>query len=106
MRSRSGYGMSGSLIGLAVGLAAGVAAGLLTAPMRGSEMRASLRSRADGALGRGTRLLEEGRRAFNRKSTMLQSDVAETRPSSLTAPLGEIAQMHTGAEPLTTEGRS
>ena len=106
MRSRSGYGMSTSLMGLALGMAAGVAAGLLTAPMRGSDMRASLRSRADGAVGRGSRLLEEGRRAFNRNTAMTPSNVAETRPSSLTAPLGEIAEMHTGAEPRTIEERS
>ncbi len=87
-------------MGLAVGLVAGVAAGLLAAPMRGSDIRASLRSRTDSALDRGSRLLEEGRRAFQR------SNVGETAPEALTATLGEIAQTHPDAEPLTTEARS
>lgn len=91
--------MSGaSLMGLAVGLAAGVAAGLLTAPMPGSALRASLRSRADSALERGARLFEEGRRAFERSNL--------AAPEVLTATLGEIAQSRPGAPSLTIEARS
>lgn len=78
-----------SLLGVGLGLLAGAAAGLLLAPMRGREMRASLRSRADYAVDRGMMLLEEGRRAFR------TSRAAEAAP--LTATLGEIAQLHSGA---------
>jgi gas vesicle protein len=84
--------MSGlSLIGLAVGLGAGVAAGLLAAPMRGRDMRASLRSRADRARERGRRLIGEGERAGQRHTR-------QTAPSTLTATLGEIANTQPGAE--------
>jgi gas vesicle protein len=89
-------------MGMAVGLVAGVAAGLLTAPMRGADMRANLRSRADNALDRGMMLLEEGRRAFRTG----QSAAADTTPGALTATLGEIAQMHSGDGLSTTEARS
>ena len=79
--------MSGSsMIGLGLGLVAGVAAGLLLAPMRGSQMRQSLRSRADGALDRGMSLIEEGRRAFRTRRLGAQSESAP-----LTATVGEIA---------------
>ena len=84
-------------MGLVLGLAAGVAAGLLAAPMRGSALRASLRSRAEGALDRGARLLEEGRHAFER------SDLAA--PGVLTATLGEMTQSRPGQLP-TSEARS
>jgi gas vesicle protein len=87
--------MSGrSLIGLAVGLGAGLAAGLLAAPMRGRDMRASLRTRADRARERGSRLVGEGKRAAQ------PGHAAET-PATLTATLGEIANTHPGAEPST-----
>jgi gas vesicle protein len=93
--------MSGaSLMGVAVGLAAGAAAGLLAAPMRGSDMRASLRSRADGALDRGLNLLDEGRRAFNR------SGVHAAVPETLTATLADIAQTHPGVGPIFSEAES
>lgn len=111
MRSRTVSSRSTAttlLMGLAVGAAAGLAAGLLAAPVRGSEMRATLRSRAaDGsarlqslaasgrswaerALDRSLTLLEEGRRAFNanRRDT----------PNQLTATVGEIASAHPGTE--------
>ena len=88
-------------MGLAVGLAAGAAAGLLSAPMRGSDMRASLRSRADGALDRGLNLLDEGRRAFNRPGVH-----AAAVPETLTATLGEMAQAHPGDRPFSSEAQS
>ena len=78
-----------SLLGVGLGLLAGAAAGLLLAPVRGSQMRASLRSRADHAVDRGMRLLEEGRQAFRTSRT------AEA-PGPLTATLGEMAQFHSG----------
>jgi gas vesicle protein len=81
-------------MGLAVGLAAGVAAGLLAAPMRGSDMRASLRTRADRLRERRMRRTEEARQAFSR------SQAPET-PAALTATIGEIAQTHPGAKPFT-----
>jgi hypothetical protein len=84
-----------SMMGLGVGLLAGAAAGLLMAPMRGSEMRSSLRARTDQALDRGMRLIEEGRRALR----------TTPAPGPLTATLGEIAQLHTGT-PLPSEARS
>lgn len=95
-----------SLMGFAVGLAAGLTAGLLAAPMRGTDLRANIRSRAqDGSarlqsyaesgrqwaqhtMDRAVSLAEEGRRAFTRRT--------DAEPASLTAPLGEIAQMHPG----------
>ena len=104
-------------MGLAVGVAAGLAAGLLAAPMRGTEMRSNLRSRAaDGsarlqtlassgagwaqqAIERATMLLEEGRRAFNTRSASL------SEPGPLIAPLGEIAQFHSGSGAVPNEGR-
>jgi gas vesicle protein len=79
-----------SMLGIGVGLLAGAAAGLLMAPMRGSQMRASLRSHADSALDRGMTLVEEGRRAFRTRMAR------ESEP--LTAPLAEIAQMHSRSE--------
>jgi gas vesicle protein len=93
--SRSGA----SLVGLAVGLAAGAAAGLLAAPMRGSDIRASLRSRADEALTRGLNLLESGR-AHGR------SAVDRTAPDTLTATLGQIAQRHPGVRSFSAEAQS
>ena len=102
-------------MGLAVGVAAGLTAGLLAAPMRGTDMRASLRERAsDGGarlqsladsyrswaqdtLDRTMMLFDEGRRAFN-----TSSQPSTSAPPVLTATLGEIAQMHSG-EPLTAE---
>jgi gas vesicle protein len=86
-------------MGLAVGLAVGVAAGLLAAPMRGSTLRASLRSRADDLRDRGLHLLDEGRRAFNHRG------VTGTAPEALTATLGEIATTHPGAEPFSAEAQ-
>jgi hypothetical protein len=106
MESRSVRSMSGApVIGLAVGLAAGVAAGLLAAPMRGSDMRASLRSRADGALDRAMRLLEEGRRAFRTGGAGI-APAGTTAPVALTATLGEIAELHSSDELTSLEGRS
>ena len=88
----------------ACGIAAGLTAGLLAAPMRGSEMRATLRERAtdgnarlqslatsgrdwaQGAFDRALSLIEEGRRAFATRTA--------SEPAPLTATLGEIAQMH------------
>lgn len=104
MRSRIVGSMSAaSLMGVGVGLVVGVASGLLMAPMRGSQMRASLRSRADEALNRGRALLEEGRRALQTNWGSMTHD-AET--TALTAPLGEIAQMHSGTTPGSFGGRS
>lgn len=109
MRSRTGSNMSATTwMGLAVGVAAGLTAGLLAAPMRGSDMRANLRDRAvDGsarlqsltssgrgwafdAIERALLLIEQGRRAFQTRTPR----VAMTEPVTLTASLGEIAQLH------------
>jgi gas vesicle protein len=106
------------MMGLAVGVAAGLAAGLLAAPMRGADMRASLRSRAgDGsarlqtlasssrgwahqAIERAMMLFEEGRRAFNTSNTPAYNSAAP-----LTASLGEIAQLHAPNGSVDVEGR-
>lgn len=93
-------------MGLAVGLAAGVAAGLLAAPMRGADMRANLRSRADGALDRGLLLLEEGRRAFGTGRGTSAGAGVITAPAPLTATLGEIAQIHSGHPLSSIEAQS
>jgi gas vesicle protein len=103
-------------MGLAVGVAAGVAAGLLAAPMRGTDMRAGLRTRAaDGgarlqtlasssrdwaqhAIERATTLFGEGRRAFN------TSTASPMTPAPLTASLGEIANFQTDQQ-RSDEGR-
>ena len=108
MRSRSVRSMSGaSLVGLAIGVAAGAAAALLAAPMRGADMRASLRSRADEALDRGLKLFEEGRRAFRTRSdTPSASLPASASGAGLSATLGEIAQMHGGDALSPYEARS
>ena len=86
------------MVGIGLGLLAGAAAGLLLAPRRGTEIRASLRARADLALERGMSLLEEGRRA-------LRTSQSDESPAPLTATLGEIAQMHSG-EPGASEAWS
>lgn len=102
MRSRSVSTLPAiSLLGLGVGIAAGVAAGLLVAPMRGADMRRSLRSRADDAVDRGLMLLEEGRRAFRTRGT---APTPGTVP--LAATLGEIAEMHSGNDFALDEARS
>ena len=107
MKSWSGWSLSAvSLVGLGVGLAAGAAAGLLAAPMRGAEMRRSLRSRADGARGRGMALLDEGRRAFSRTGEPATSQPATPGTMPLSATLGEIAQLHSSNELSSLEGRS
>jgi gas vesicle protein len=93
--------MSGaSLMGLAVGLAAGAAAALLAAPMRGTEMRARLRSRADDAMGRGLEVIEQGRRALRTRTA------TDDSPTALTATLGEIAEIHSTREIPSLEARS
>ena len=91
------------MMGLVVGVAAGIAAGLLIAPMRGTEMRASLRSRADEALGRGMSLFGEGRAAFNRNGRSNGSGLSaplDAAPPALTATLGEFAEMHGNDAPF------
>lgn len=107
MRSRTVCGVSGaSLVGLAIGVTVGLAAGFLTAPLRGTAMRARLRDRAaEGgvrlqslasssrdwaahALNRASSVIDEGRRALR-----------TTRPEPLRATVGEIASMHEGAQP-------
>lgn len=88
--------MSGlSLLGLAVGLGAGLAAGLLAAPVRGRDMRASLRSGADRLRARGLKPVGEVERAVQ------PGHAAKTAPATLTATLGEIANTYPGAEPPT-----
>jgi gas vesicle protein len=91
----------GSLLGVGVGLLVGAAAGLILAPMRGGQMRASLRSRADHAWQQGMMLLEEGRRALRTTTAP-----AEGERQSLTATLGEIAQRHSGSAADTFEAQS
>jgi gas vesicle protein len=93
--------MSGaSMMGLAVGLVAGAAAALLATPLRGRDMRASLRSRADDALDRGLRLFEGASRAFR-----TSPDSTAMTASPLTASLSEIAAMHSANEISSLEAR-
>ncbi len=106
-------------MGLAVGVAAGLAAGLLAAPMRGSEMRSTLRSRATDGGARLQSLTSSGRQwasqaidrsmlRFNegRRAPQTFAPVPEAAPATLTASLGEIAQLHSGTEFDTSEARS
>jgi gas vesicle protein len=94
-------------MGLALGMVAGAAAALLTAPMRGTEMRERLRSGADNALERGTMLLEQGRRAFRtRGATAERSSVVASPSAPFSATLGEIAQMHSSQELPSREATS
>ena len=86
-------------MGLAVGVAAGMAAGLLAAPMRGRDMRTSLRTRVDQARSRAMMLVDEGRRALGRGE-------ADRAHAPLTATLGEIAQTHPGIAPANFEAQS
>ena len=89
MRPRSDWKLPAvSLIGVGIGIAAGVAAGLLTAPMRGAEMRRSLRARMP-----------------RRGNSFLGASDAP-RTESLSATLGEIAQMHSSDDVLPYEARS
>lgn len=98
--------MSGvSLLGVGVGLLVGAAAGLMLAPMRGGQLRASLRSRADQAWQHGTMLLEEGRNALRTRPSDASSD-AVTPAAPLTATLGEIAQIHSASTADMFEARS
>jgi gas vesicle protein len=118
MRSRNARNMSGSaLMGLAVGAAAGIATGLLAAPMRGGDMRATIRRRAaDGrarvqsltsstrswaqhAIDRGWQAVEDGRRAYH-----AARNAAPPRP--LTTPLSEVASLHRGGQSSNWEARS
>lgn len=102
MKSRSVWSLSASsLLGLGVGLAAGAAAGLLAAPMRGTDMRRSLRSRVDAARGRGVTTRDEGAFRTSRPDT-----ASEPAGATLSATLGEIAQLHSGNELSSLEGRS
>jgi gas vesicle protein len=94
-------------MGLAVGVAAGAAAALLAAPMRGADMRASLRSRADGAVDRAMALLQEGRRAFRTRGSLDHpSSATASAETTFSATLGEIAQMHDGSDVSTLGARS
>jgi hypothetical protein len=114
MRSRSVWSLSGgSLLGVAVGLATGAAAALLVTPMRGSDMRANLRARADEARDRGLSLIEEGRRALRTRmggsdpaDAAALSGISATPDAPLSATLGEIAQMHSGDDVASLGARS
>jgi gas vesicle protein len=86
---------------MGVGLLVGAAVGLVLAPMRGGQMRAALRSRADQARQQGMMLLEEGRRAFRTSHAPIDAE-----RGTLTATLGEIAQLHTGSTADTYEAQS
>lgn len=78
--------MSGSsLMGFGLGMLAGAAVALLAAPMRGDEMRARLRASA------------EARRSP--QGAMRRQPPLTSETTSLSATLGEIAQMHAGVEP-------
>lgn len=110
MNSRMRGRFSGaSAIAAGVGLLAGVTAGLLLVPMRGSQMRASLRNRADRALDRGMALVEEGRRVFGTAAgspaSVTPASVA-TAAAPLTATIGEIAQLHEGPVGTRIEAQS
>jgi gas vesicle protein len=85
---------------MGIGVAAGIATALLVAPKRGAEMRRSLRAQADRALDRGVGLFHEGRRALTGRAP------AGTAPETLSATLGEIAQMHSADELSSLEARS
>ena len=67
---------------------------------RGGQMGATLRSRAEQARQQGLMLLEEGRRAFRTTAPI------EAERGTLTATLGEIAQLHTGSPADTYEAQS
>ena len=91
------------MLGLALGVAAGAAAGLLFAPARGTEVRNSLRTRADEAnaalqsYATSVRSWAEERINMLRESNSLRPDPVRSVPmadSSLTATVGEIASGH------------
>lgn len=104
MQSKSQSGWSGrSILGLALGVAAGAAAGLLFAPARGSEVRSSLRTRAQDA----NETLQSYATsvkswAEERLSTMRDTNPPRREPirsvpmagAELTATVGEIASGH------------
>jgi gas vesicle protein len=103
MRSRSLPTKSGtSLLGLALGVAAGAAAALLVAPMRGTEMRATLRSRARqantslGTYAASTRSWAEQTwdRAVRRIEAARSTRTDALAPAPLTAPMRDIVATH------------
>ncbi len=102
--SWSAQNNSGSWSSLVAGLCAGVCAGaalaLIFAPMRGSDMRNSVRSYTQDALGQAADLIDQGRRAFRTNSERASgsSDAytpsqvrAYASPEPLTASVAEIA---------------
>ena len=59
------------------------------------------------SLARGLKLFEEGRRAFRTRSDSAPAILSTSTPAAgLSAPLGEIAQMHRGGNLSSDEGRS
>ena len=118
MRLRNAHTMSGpALMGLALGTAVGIAAGLLTAPMRGGDMRATIRRRAAEGRGRldsfassagawAHQSLDRGRQAFEeaRHAYHEARNASPQRP--LTAPLGESPTARAGAQSTNPEARS
>ena len=109
MQSKSQSGWSGrSILGLALGVAAGAAAGLLFAPARGSEMRSSLRTRAQDANSTLQSYATSVKSwAEDRLNTLRDANPPRREPirsvpmagGELTATVGEIASSHTPSSP-------
>ena len=109
MHSKSHSGWSGrSMLGLALGVAAGAAAGLLFAPARGTEVRNSLRTRANDAnamlqsYATSARAWAEEQMNALRESNSSRPEPVRSVPmagSSLTATVGEIASAHNPPTP-------
>jgi gas vesicle protein len=118
MRSQNARNLSGpALMGLAIGVAAGIAAGLVAAPMRGGDLRATIRDRAtDGrvrlqSLASSTRAwaqqtLDRGRQAVDEARRAYHAGPSAASAQPLTAPLSEIASVHPGTQSSNWEARS
>jgi gas vesicle protein len=97
--------------GLCAGAVAGAALALIFAPMRGSEMRRSVRSYAsqggerlsqlmesgrclaEDAIDRASTLIDEGRRALRTSGTSPSSSPSASSPQPLTASVADISGM-------------
>lgn len=104
-----GSGMS--LTGLAFGLGLGLVAGFLAAPMRGTEMRELVRSRALQAWARlegfaASRGWWPEEPTAEDREMIAERRAASRHPAQLTATLGELAQMHINDDRTVTGAQS
>jgi len=118
MRSQNARTLSTpALMGLAIGAVAGIATGLVTAPMRGRDMRATIRRQAADGRTRAQslvsstrdlaqRTLDLGRQAVEAGRWAYRAALNAPSTPPLTAPLSEMASLHRGGQSSNWEARS